>query len=490
MYAGAHLLLSIVLTAAVLYGIKLMSSPKTAVRGNQIGALSMFGAVLLVLVYNQILTAKILWAAMIAGAVIGYWLAVRVSMLQMPQAVALFNGLGGGASMLVALVVILESHPDLRLFNRASAQLALIVGGLTLSGSLVAAGKLHRLLGQRPITLRGHSAMNLLTLIVMGLLALLAVGDATGVPLVETLLVTSLAVLFGVLFTVRVGGADMPVTISLLNSLSGLAGAICGFAINDLLLVAVGAVVGAAGLVLTQIMCRAMNRSLLDILMGKTAVNNQKTSARRPNIPSHLAEPMNPGKASVLEDTLVPGDVSVPEEAPVPEETPEQRSVSWLKDAKKVIIVPGYGMALAQAQGEVKKLFDLLETQGKDVKFAIHPVAGRMPGHMNVLLAEVDIPYEKLYEMDDINAEFSKTDVAIVIGACDVVNPAATTAEGTPIYGMPILRVDEARHVIVSNLDCKPGYSGVENPLYLQPHVALLLGDAATEIGKLTTSIS
>ncbi|MGI6553612.1 MAG: NAD(P)(+) transhydrogenase (Re/Si-specific) subunit beta [Bacillota bacterium] len=463
MHSSTYLFVSLIIAITVLYGIKLMSSPRTAVRGNLLGALSMFVAVMLVLYYNQILSTGLLWISMAIGASIGYWMAMKVAMIQMPQMVALLNGLGGGASMLVALVVIFESYTQLNLFNRASGQLALIVGGLTLSGSIVAAGKLHRLFNQKPIILRSHSLIISIVLTSMGLLAILATWYPAGTPFVLSVLVTLLSLFFGVLFTLRVGGADMPVTISLLNSFSGLAGAICGFAINDPLLVAIGAIVGAAGLILTQIMCRAMHRSLAEILTGRTVLNQ-----------------VSPQKREALDPS------SLEKEA---EESTEEKTARFLKEAEKVIIVPGYGMALAQAQTEVKRLFDLLEAQGKDVKFAIHPVAGRMPGHMNVLLAEVDVPYDKLFEMDAINHEFKETDVAIVVGACDVVNPAAISAEGTPIYGMPILRVDEAKHVIVCNLDTKPGYSGVDNPLYEQPQVTLLLGDAAQTIRQLADDL-
>jgi NAD(P) transhydrogenase subunit beta len=260
----------------------------------------------------------------------------------------------------------------------------------------------------------------------------------------------------------------MPITISLLNSCSGLAGSICGLTIADPLLVSIGAIVGASGIILTGIMCRSMNRPLLEVLNGSAVliINcDDELCAESPQEKKQL------GKHMQAESSC--------------EEQRSQSAVDILKQAKKVIIVPGYGMALAQAQWQVRILLDVLEAQGKDVQFAIHPVAGRMPGHMNVLLAEVDIPYDQLQEMDDVNPEFKDTDVAVVIGACDVVNPAAITAEGTPIYGMPILRVDEARQVIVCNIDTKPGYSGVENSLYNQSSVHLLLGNAAETLEQL-----
>jgi NAD(P) transhydrogenase subunit beta len=249
----------------------------------------------------------------------------------------------------------------------------------------------------------------------------------------------------------------MPITISLLNSCSGLAGAICGLTIADPLLVGVGAIVGAAGIILTGIMCKAMNRSLLAVLSGSTSVQIN-------------------GKQESIEATSGSGERK---------DVPVLDVKTVMKEAENVIIVPGYGMALAQAQGQVKRLLDLLEKQGKDVKFAIHPVAGRMPGHMNVLLAEVDVPYDQLWEMDQINTEFKETDAAVVIGACDVVNPAAISMEGTPIYGMPILRVDQAKNIVVCNKDLEPGYSGVPNPLYEQSNVLLMLGNAADTLDQI-----
>ena len=274
--------------------------------------------------------------------------------------------------------------------------------------------------------------------------------------------------LFGVAFSIRVGGADMPITISLLNSLSGVAGAIAGMAISDLLLVSVGGVVGASGLLLTQIMCRAMNRSLMDILLGKTSV---------------------PQKSAGKDSSQQPE--SVPSSKPLTSDLQQNNAPEvLLTNAKKVAIVPGYGMALAQAQSLVKQLADTLEARGTEVFFAIHPVAGRMPGHMNVLLCEVDVPYEKLHEMEEVNPWFSQCDVAVVIGANDVINPAANTAEGTPIYGMPVLDVAAAKHVIVCNYDLKPGYAGVENPLYSQKEtVTLLLGDAKETLTNLINAI-
>lgn len=472
-------LISLILIITVLYGIRLMSSPRSAVRGNQLGAINMLVAVLLVLIHNNIVGQKLLWISLAVGAFVGYFFSVRVTMIQMPQLVALFNGLGGGASMLVALIILFQGSEQLNLFNVGAAWLAIAIGGITLSGSLVAAAKLHQVLAQKPVILKNHNALavgNLLLILGVGLLGAFSIAKS---PILPALTTAFLSLLFGVLFTVRVGGADMPLTISLLNSLSGLAGAITGFAISDPLLVAIGAIVGSAGLILTQIMCRAMNRSLLDILTGGTVAKTTpwvSTTQGGAKIEASDA----PGKNGAKDQEKTEGEVIIP---------PLKKISLMLREAQKIIIVPGYGMALAQAQSQVKKLADIFEEQGKEVKYAIHPVAGRMPGHMNVLLAEVDVPYEQLYEMDVINPKFAQTDAAIIVGASDVVNPAAIHAPDTPIYGMPILRADEAKQVVICNLDTKPGYSGVENPLYQQQNVTLLLGDAADTVAGLIENL-
>ncbi len=456
--------ISVVLAGLVLLGIKWMSSPKTAVRGNRLSAFSMLAAIVMVLWKNEILSVPLLWVAMAIGGIIGYIMSVRATMIQMPQMVALLNGLGGGASALVALAEVIDSYSVLPAFNKIAGQLGLIVGGLTFSGSLIAAAKLDRRMTQRPIVLKNHNLLLNGCIVVMLILSALTLGiESAALPI--SILVVLLSLTYGVLFAIRVGGADMPITISLLNSFSGLAGSIVGFTISEPLLVAVGAIVGASGLILTQIMCKAMNRSLASVLSGAVASPPKAAKEKAPAAEKPQAADSEPAKP----EKKTPGEI--------------------LAEAKKVIIVPGYGMALAQAQSQVKQLMDILEDRGAEVKFAIHPVAGRMPGHMNVLLAEVDVPYEKLCEMDDINPEFAETDVAIVVGACDVVNPAANTAEGTPIYGMPVLDVDKAKHVIVCNLDTNPGYSGVDNPLYEMDHVYLLLGDAKQTLDSLIKEV-
>ncbi|HPT35474.1 MAG TPA: NAD(P)(+) transhydrogenase (Re/Si-specific) subunit beta [Bacillota bacterium] len=470
-----YVVVSIVLSGLVLLGIKMMSSPRTAVNGNRLSALAMFTAILLTLWNNGILTVPLLWAAMAVGAAFGLTLGLRVKMIQMPQMVALLNGFGGAASALVSMMEVMDKYHQMATFNKLSGQLGLIVGGVTFSGSMIAAAKLDRRMTQMPVHLPNHNFWANLSIVAMfGLGIATLFFDTAVVPL--SVLVLILSNIYGVLFAIRVGGADMPITISLLNSFSGLAGSIVGFTISDPLLIAVGAIVGASGLILTQIMCRAMNRSLAHVLSGAIAKpsSKPKTQDEAPEAPAEPAAPVPAAEA-----------LQAPEEQ-AEDPFPAGR---MLREAKRVIIVPGYGMAIAQAQQHVKRLMDALEAKGTEVKFAIHPVAGRMPGHMNVLLAEVDVPYDKLCEMDDINPEFPETDVVIVVGACDVVNPAANTAEDTPIYGMPVLDVDKAKNVIVCNLDTKPGYSGVDNPLYEMPHVVLLLGDAKESLTKLLQAI-
>uniref|UniRef100_UPI0033329B5A NAD(P)(+) transhydrogenase (Re/Si-specific) subunit beta n=1 Tax=Proteiniborus sp. TaxID=2079015 RepID=UPI0033329B5A len=448
---GIYQIISIALSILILWGIKLMSSPKTARKGNMISALAMLLAVLSIMYYNKILTIPLLWAGIILGGLLGLLLAKKVKMIQMPQMVALLNGLGGGASAFVALVEITERYGNMPIFNKFSGLLALAVGGVTLSGSLIAAGKLDRKISQRPVSLPGDKIISTLIIVTLVILIILGVIFTNSIVIAISILIALIALAYGIVFALRVGGGDMPITISLLNSFSGLAASISGLTIGDPLLVSVGAIVGASGLILTQIMCKAMNRSLLDVLNGSS--RSKKTVGSATGLSSHEVK-------SIDEETT-----SKTPEAPIAKSIEE-----IIEESKKVIIIPGYGMAVAQAQNQVKTLFDLLESKGKEVEFAIHPVAGRMPGHMNVLLAEVDIPYEKLKEMDEMNEKFKETDVAIVIGASDVVNPAANTAEGTPIYGMPVLKAEESKNVIVFNLDDKPGYSGVENALYKMEH--------------------
>ena len=445
-----YYIISAVLVLGVLLGISMMSKVKSANNGNTFSAVCTLIAILVVMYDCEILTAWQAWLGLAIGTVIGIIGAVKVKMIEMPQAVALLNGLGGLASALVAILTIQQTSDEFEIYVGA---VALVVGFVTFTGSLVAAGKLHKLLPQKPVVWKAHSAIVAVT-IVATVIAVVVRPECMW-------LISILSAFFGIAFAIRVGGADMPITISLLNSLSGVAGGIAGIAVGDVLLVAVGGIVGASGLLLTQIMCRAMNRSLISILIGgkvkKVAVKTEKTV-----VENKKEEPAKEEKINV-------GDI--------------------LTNAKKVMIIPGYGMALGQAQSIVKTFADKLEANGTEVKYAIHPVAGRMPGHMNVLLCEVDVPYDKLYEMDAVNDEFKECDAAIIIGANDVVNPAANTAEGTPIYGMPVLNAADAKHIIVCNFDDKPGYAGVPNPLYEAENTIMMLGDAKETVSALTAAI-
>lgn len=473
---------SVVLVILVLVGLNMLSRVQTAVRGNLLGALAMALAIVATLWNFGILSAVELYAAMLVGALFGMIIWRKTQMIRMPQTVALLNGLGGMASMLAGALA-LTGHADNNAFAQFTAGLAVAVGGATFFGSLIAAGKLHQILDQHPKVLPAHSVWVGLSLVVsLGAAFTYVLPPFTSPGVAQTVLLIVQIVaanLFGYLLAVRVGGADMPITISLLNSLSGLAGAIAGLAISDLLLVSIGAIVGASGLLLTQIMCRAMNRHLMDILLGKTSVS---TAAPAPMSTETEAE--KPGEAADESETNISETVPVSESVPVGSAVnPESAFADWVENAQRVILVPGYGMALSQAQAQVKRLLDYLEKAGKNVDFAIHPVAGRMPGHMNVLLAEVDVDYEKLREMQDINDDFATADLTVVVGANDVMNPAANTAEGTPIYGMPVLNVGDCTHVAIFNFDLKPGYAGVENPLYAraetQPdRVLIFQGDA------------
>ncbi|MDD7540847.1 MAG: NAD(P)(+) transhydrogenase (Re/Si-specific) subunit beta [Mobiluncus porci] len=532
----AYYVISAVLVILVLVGLKMLSSVKTAVNGNLLGAFAMLAAIVATLWNFGLLSAVELYVAMLIGAGLGAIIWRKTKMIRMPQTVALLNGFGGMASM-IAGILTLVLHPDNNTFALVTAGLAVAVGGATFFGSMIAAGKLQQILAQRPVVLPAHSIWVALTL-VLSLGATVAFAfppfNVPGVAQTVLIVVEVIAAnLFGYLLAVRVGGADMPITISLLNSLSGVAGAIAGLAISDLLLVAIGAIVGASGLLLTQIMCRAMNRHLLDILLGKTSVGSGSAEAssaeagavppgatqQEPSVQQGASESIAAGEPGEMPDsgveaekpeslaetaapatpaaTLEPTDGGAPAEptTATAETDPQETIAGWIGEASRVIIVPGYGMALAQAQEEVKRLYDFMERAGKTVDFAIHPVAGRMPGHMNVLLAEVDVDYDKLREMQEINDEFASADLTIVVGANDVINPAANTAEGTPIYGMPVLRVGECRRVAIFNFDLKPGYAGVDNPLYARAKtnpeaVALALGDAAETLAGLNARLA
>ncbi len=461
------------LSLLALLGISLMSKVTTAVRGNLLLSFCMLAGFIVTMIYYQILEVPTIYALILVGSLAGAILAYRVKMIEMPQTVAMLNGLGGlagaivGGLTLIGIGVTVSEYP---VFVNFTAILAVVVGMVTFVGSMIAAAKLHRLLPQQPVIWKNHQAITIVLIIgsVISVLLSLLIGSDQSLfsnPHFILVLGTVCGSLFGWVFAIRVGGADMPITISLLTSLAGVAAAIAGMAIGDILVVSIGGIVGSSGLILTQIMCKAMNRKLMVILMGKT-------SGGKSTVPSSPAA----GKPEVgLTTERGTNRSSLP---------------AALKSAKRVIIVPGYGMALAQAQHQVRQLADLFESKGASVKYAIHPVAGRMPGHMNVLLAEADVSYDQLYEMDAINSEFAETDLVVVIGANDVLNPAARDAEGTPIYGMPVLNVDQAKQIVICNYDQKPGYAGVPNPLYeMKEKVTLMLGDAKKTLTELICQI-
>ncbi len=467
----AYYILSGILVLGVLLGIYLMSKVEKAYNGNTISAVCMALAIILTMLQYNVFGSDVKVAlvviivAMLIGSAIGAWIAKKVKMIQMPQTVALLNGFGGGASAFVAALTLLTAE-GAGAFELLTGMLALVVGIVTLVGSLVAAAKLQGMMKSKPVVLPGHSPLTMISLFGSLALCVVVIFVPAIVPLVIVGLILSCA--FGLLFSIRVGGADMPITISLLNSFSGVAGSIAGLAIGDVLLVAVGGIVGASGLILTQIMCRAMNRSLLDILLGKTSAG----AAKKAEAPKAVEEKKEEPKAEAAPAASKPSVGSI------------------LKDAKDVIIIPGYGMALAQAQANVKQLADRLTANGANVRYAIHPVAGRMPGHMNVLLAEVDVDYDQLFEMKAIDDDFKNADLAIIVGANDVTNPAAKEAEGTPIYGMPVLSVADTKNIIICNFDLKPGYAGVENPLYTREEgVEIFLGDAKESVSKLIVAM-
>jgi len=418
-------------------------------------------AVVVTLLKSDVVTG---WWWMATGAAIGSAIGVvgarKVKMTAMPQMVALFNGVGGGAA---ALISVVEFHSvwanagDVGVERGISTALSAIIGSVSFAGSMVAFAKLQELVSGRPITYPGQQVVN-------AALFAAAVGlgawAMAGVSFWVLVAMVGAAALFGILFVLPIGGADMPVVISLLNAFTGLAAAATGFVLHSNVLIVSGMLVGASGTLLTMLMGRAMNRSIANVLFGAFG----KVVAAGP------AAAAGADGGSVRSTTA--DDVAV-----------------MLAYAKRVVVVPGYGLAVAQAQHEVRQLADLLEQKGVDVKYAIHPVAGRMPGHMNVLLAEANVPYDQLKEMDEINPEFPQTDVALVIGANDVTNPAARSNPGSPIYGMPILNVDQAQSVVVLKRSMNPGFAGIDNELYVNPKTAMLFGDAKDSVGKLIQAV-
>jgi NAD(P) transhydrogenase subunit beta len=454
-------LLYLITIASFILALRFLSSPRHARLGVQMGAAGMLWAVLVTLAKDEVVTG---WWWMAAGmlivSAIGVVGARKVKMTAMPQMVALFNGVGGGAAALISLVEfhgVWAHSGDVGVERGIATVFSALVGSISFAGSLVAFGKLQELVSGRPITYPGQQVGNALLFAGAVTLGVIAMGTVSFWLLAAML---GAAAMFGIVFVLPIGGADMPVVISLLNAFTGLAAAATGFVLHSNVLIVSGMLVGAAGTLLTMLMARAMNRSIANVLFGAFG----KVLA-------------TPGAAAGGGDG-----------ASVRSATADDVAV-MLAFARRVVFVPGYGLAVAQAQHDVRNLAELLEERGVDVRYAIHPVAGRMPGHMNVLLAEANVPYDELYEMDTINPEFPQTDVAVVVGANDVVNPSARNQPGSPIYGMPILDVDKAQNVVVVKRSMSPGFAGIDNPLFYDPKTVMLFDDAKAAMEKLIAAV-
>jgi NAD(P) transhydrogenase subunit beta len=454
-------LLYLVTIVTFVLALRFLSSPATARRGNQIGAVGMLVAIVVTFLQDAVVSYWEIGVGMAVGGLFGAVAARKVHMTAMPQMVALFNGVGGGAAALIALAEFHNLAPDpgtLQTDISLSIMLSAIIGSISFAGSMVAFAKLQELIGGRPIVYPLQQATNALLFA-----SVLAIGIAIAAGAEQQWLIWALvggAALFGVLFVLPIGGADMPVVISLLNAFTGLAAAATGFELENNVLIVSGMLVGASGTYLTILMGRAMNRSITNVLFGAFGQLAPSTAA------AAAGQTDGQVRSASAEDVAV-----------------------MLAYAHKVVFVPGYGMAVAQAQHDVHTLAALLEARGVEVSYAIHPVAGRMPGHMNVLLAEANVPYPQLKEMDEANSEFPRTDVALVIGANDVVNPDARSNQGSPIYGMPILNVDQSQQVVVLKRSMNPGFAGIDNPLFLNPKTVLLFGDAKESVEKLAASV-
>ena len=449
-----------------IYGLKMLSHPKTARNGNILASLGMLIAIVATaMTPDSILNFKMIGIAMIIGTIIGSFFAIRVQMTQMPQLVAIFNGFGGAASALVASAEFFKSTNS-STFLILTITLSVLVGTLTFTGSFIAFGKLQGLVTTKPVTFPGQQILNAILAIIMFIAAYMittyGINSLYGIK--SFYIIIGLSALLGILLVIPIGGADMPVVISLLNSYSGIAAAMTGFVLVSSgntsagnALIICGSLVGASGMILTQIMCKGMNRSLTNVIFGAVGgeVEVGTSEGKQLNIKSYSTE-----EAAMIFDA-----------------------------AEKVIIVPGYGLAVAQAQHAVREIADFLEEQGKTVLYAIHPVAGRMPGHMNVLLAEANIPYESLKDLDEINSEFKNCDVALVLGANDVVNPAARTDKSSPIYGMPILNVDQSQTVIINKRTMNTGFAGIQNELFGNDNSIMVFGDAKDMLIKLLSDL-
>ncbi len=444
-----------------IYGLKFMSSPATARKGNLIAAIGMFIAIVVTLLDRKIIDFTWILVGLVIGSLIGAVSARKVKMTAMPQMVGIFNGFGGGASALVAIAEFLRatsvSEGVLHLDASISIILTIIIGAVTFSGSFIAFGKLEGFISGAPVQFPLQKIVNALVILIALALSVYIIGWAPN--LILFYVVVGLSLLYGVLFVIPIGGADMPVVISLLNSFSGLAACAAGFVVQNNILIIAGSLVGSAGLILTQIMCKAMNRSLANVLFSAFGTGDMEAGA-----------------------TTASGDKTA-------RSIDAEEAAMMMGYAQSVIIVPGYGMAAAQAQHAVRELTELLQSRGVEVKFAIHPVAGRMPGHMNVLLAEAQVPYNLLYDMDDINPEFPHADVALVIGANDVINPVARYDKSSPIYGMPILDVDKAKHVIIIKRSLNVGFAGIDNELFYDPRTSMFFGSAKDKVQELVSEV-
>ncbi len=451
-------LIYLVATAFFIRGLKLLGSPATARKGNQLAAIGMLIGIVVTLFDRQIISFEWIIAGVLVGCIIGAVLAKKVAMTAMPELVAVFNGFGGGASALVAWGELSKSSDPSLLDTTGliTTGLSIFIGALTLTGSFIAFGKLKGFISGNAITFPGLNVFNIGSMISV----LVLIGIFTFDPSNQTIfwVILGLSLLIGITSVIPIGGADMPVVISLLNSYSGIAASMAGFVLSNNLLIVSGALVGAAGLILTQIMCKAMNRSLTNVIFGSFAVTGEGSNS-------------NDGDKTVRETSA--DDLAI-----------------QIAYASKVVIVPGYGLAVAQAQHIIKEVATKLEERGVQVKYGIHPVAGRMPGHMNVLLAEADVPYDLLYDMDQINPEFATTDVVLIIGANDVVNPMAKTSPASPIYGMPILNVDEAKRTVVFKRSLSFGYAGIDNPLFYEEKNQMFFGDAKKSLQALNEALN
>jgi NAD(P) transhydrogenase subunit beta len=448
------------IVAAVLFivGLKRLGSPATARSGNRMSSLAMLVAVLATVTGNGIASWEWILGGVIVGSGLGAYSARKVQMTSMPQLVAIFNGFGGAASAFIAageLTRLLDGGNTVARDVSITIMASVIVGSVTLTGSFIAFGKLQGLVPSRPLLLPIRNVINIA--LVTGMIAS-TVWLVIDPSLTSFLIAAGIALALGILVVIPIGGADMPVVIALLNSYSGIAGAATGFVLGNNMLIIAGSLVGASGLILTRIMTRAMNRSLANVMLGGFGVDD--------GVSSSDGEDERPVTSIHAED-----------------------AATMLAYAQSVIFVPGYGLAVAQAQHQVRELADLLKAKGISVRYAIHPVAGRMPGHMNVLLAEANVPYDELKDLDEINGEFQRTDVAVVIGANDVTNPAARTDSSSPIYGMPILNVDQAQSVIMMKRSMSSGFAGVQNELFFLDKTMMLFGDAKDSVEEITTEV-